>query len=63
MTHLKNLSQDSNSNTPYYSQHDMAVIKRLKENGMVAGLGDEIFYNDEEMAGFMQEFGLEPPKG
>jgi hypothetical protein len=61
MTHLKNLPTNSTSDSPYVSQHDLAVVQRLKEQGN-QGLGDEIYYQDEEFAGFMQEFGLEPPK-
>lgn len=59
MTALK--TQSTNSDTPYYSQHDQAVIERFKQFGGVQGLGDEIYYPDEELSGMLQDFGLNPP--
>lgn len=61
MTHLRNSQQNLNSDVPYYSQHDQAVVNRLKESLHNQGLGDEIYYQDEEFAGALQDFGLQPP--
>jgi hypothetical protein len=61
MTHLRNQQINSNSDTPYYSQHDMAVVARMKEFAGTQGLGEEILYPDNDTLGLMQDFGLDSP--
>ncbi len=52
---------NSNSETPYYSQHDQAVVERLRNFASNQGLGDEIYYADEELTGMLQDFGYKVP--
>jgi hypothetical protein len=60
MTHLRTLPQSSNSE--YISQHDQAVVARLKNLSANQGLGEEVYYpGDEDMAGILQDFGLASP--
>ena len=58
MTHLRNLTPNTTSDSPYYSQHDQAVADRYKQLVAHQGLGDEIYYEDTDLAGAMQEFGV-----
>ena len=60
MTSLRN--QSLTSDNRYYSQNDQAVVERLKNLGANEGLGDAIFYQDEELAGVLQDFGYTLPE-
>lgn len=61
MTALQNPTSNSVPNSPYYSQHDQAVVDRLKGFAANQGLGEEIYYPDEDLAGVLQDFGLVNP--
>lgn len=45
--------------SPYYSQHDQAVVERLKSFAASQGLGEEIYYPDDDTAGLLQDFGVD----
>jgi hypothetical protein len=60
MTALKPTST-SNQDQPYYSQHDEAVVARLKNFAANQGLGEEVYYPDEDMVGLLQDFGVANP--
>lgn len=57
MTALKNSTSSSTESSPYISQHDEAVVARLRNMGATQGLGDQIYYPDDELAGVLQDFG------
>lgn len=63
MTSLRS-QQNLTSDSPYYSQHDQAIAKRLQD---LQGYGEPIYYNDDEFdAGILQDLGLDmqdPTKG
>jgi hypothetical protein len=58
------MTPNSTSSGSYYSQHDQAVVERMKNFGGTQGLGEEIYYQDEELTGMLQDFGIniDPPK-
>jgi hypothetical protein len=61
MTHLKNSQQENlTSSGPYYSQHDLAVVNRLKDMTAGQGLGDAVYY-DDDYVGALKDFGIELP--
>ena len=60
MTALKN-STSSVPETPYVSQHDEAIAARMKNFAVNQGLGDQIFYPDEEMVDILKDFGFTDP--
>lgn len=59
MTSLAN-SQTSRPNTGEYTgQHDQAELDRLKKNYGPVGLGDTLDLEDEEVSGFLSDFGFD----
>lgn len=57
MTQLRNQPVSLTSDN-YYSQHDQAVVERYKNMAAGQGLGDEIYYEDTDVAGIFQDLGL-----
>jgi hypothetical protein len=59
MTHLRNQQTNSASDSPYYSQHDSAVVERLNNMARNQGVGEEIYYPDDDDVGtILSDFGL-----
>ena len=60
MTALRS-STSSVPDSPYVSQHDEAIVDRMKNFATNQGLGDQIYYQDEDMADLLQDFGITNP--
>lgn len=58
MTSLNN-SQTSNPNNQYVGMHDSAELKRLQENYGAVGLGGTLDLEDDEVSGFLSDFGFD----
>lgn len=54
MTALK-VQQTNSISDDYYPQDDISIAKRLAES---QGLGQAVYYQDDDMAGLISDFGV-----